>query len=241
LFLDPLHVIKHYKTCKINSQHSKLETYELGSVWRHLFPEAEFPGSLHDSMTDAICQNDLIAHDEFVTYINRSQSIRLISDMFRSNERKELLHKLEPNRPVHGPWKEVTLDDDVKWSPNRSCSYSGPQGGPKAGPSNDFLTLVRTATSLRELFIFVLPYTYFENIAKSTNSYCYEEYVCEQNHRDRDGCLKKKMVLVGCTKETNGARFRVASKKWDVTAGYIMAWHGINLIFGGHFGSNKGD
>jgi hypothetical protein len=242
LFLDPLHVIKHYKTCKINSQHSKLETYELGSVWRYLFPNKEFPGSLHDSMTDAVCQSDLIAHVKFVTYINRSQSIRLISDMFRSNERKQLMNKLEPVRPVHGPWREVTLDDDVKWSPNRSDSYSGSQGGPKAGPSNDFLTLARTATSLHELFTFVLPIAYFENIAKSTNSYCYEEYVCEQKHRDRDGCLKKKTVLVQCKRETNGSRFQVTSKKKrNITAGYIMAWHGINLIFGGHFGSNKGD
>ena len=31
-FIDPMKVIKHYKSCKLNSKHSKLETFSLSSV-----------------------------------------------------------------------------------------------------------------------------------------------------------------------------------------------------------------
>ena len=36
---------------------------------------------------------------------------------------------MEPTRPVHAPWVELTKEHDIKWEPSWQDKYTGPQGG----------------------------------------------------------------------------------------------------------------
>ena len=51
-FLDLLKVIREYESYPINSNNSKLESYELGVVWHYLRNGYNF-NKAHDSLADA--------------------------------------------------------------------------------------------------------------------------------------------------------------------------------------------
>ena len=138
-FMDPLNVINGYTTCKLNKKQSNLESFELGFVWRFLHPEpTPYPGDLHNSLTDVKIQSDLFAHKIFAPHINRSKSVKDIGDIFSAADRKDMEKEMEALRCVHHPWKEITPESNVEWTPSRNDDYGGPEGGPKAGPSHQW-------------------------------------------------------------------------------------------------------
>jgi hypothetical protein len=61
---------------------------ELGDVWAHLF-KRNLNGA-HDSLVDAKAQQDIVTHPSFLSYINRKESIRLVSDIFSSAEQNKM-------------------------------------------------------------------------------------------------------------------------------------------------------
>lgn len=95
-FLDPLHVIQNYKSCPLNPTKSKLESLELGVVWKYI-KKANLNGA-HDSLVDAKAQTDIVTHKSFVKFIDKKQSIRLIEDIFSKTERARMAKRLEPTR-----------------------------------------------------------------------------------------------------------------------------------------------
>ena len=134
-FVDPLKIIKQYVGCKLNPKHSKLDSLELGVVWKHINSGANLNGA-HDSLVDAKAQMDIFLHPFFVPYLNKSQSIQPIEEIFSKTEVREWKKKMEPERPVHAPWIEVTEEEDVKWEPTGSDTYTGNAGGGTVGPSS---------------------------------------------------------------------------------------------------------
>ena len=80
--MDPQKVIRHYKGCKLNSNHSKLDSYELGVVGSYINDGRNLNGA-HDSLVDAKAQSDAFLHPHFVPYVNKKESIQLINEISR--------------------------------------------------------------------------------------------------------------------------------------------------------------
>ena len=84
-FMDPYKVMDHYKTCRLNKRFTKLDSYELGVMWRYIqLPEIKNLNGAHNSLVDAKAQTDLFTHPEFVPFINRAASIQPVDKIFSS-------------------------------------------------------------------------------------------------------------------------------------------------------------
>ena len=164
-YIDPYRVIKHYTTCKLNMKHSKLEAYEVGSVWKHI--TGQNLNGAHDSLIDTKAQTDIIIHPHFALFINRTFTVQTIDEMFSKTQQNEWKKELEPNRPVHKPWKEITKDDNVEWVPPERDSYTGALGGPPAGPSRYIIDVASGTKSLASIFLAILPLTFFAPLLQS--------------------------------------------------------------------------
>jgi hypothetical protein len=139
--MDPKFVIGNYKGCKLHPSKSKVESMELGIVWK--FMTGLNLNGAHDSMVDVVAQLDVISHEYYLPYLNVSNSMCLIDDIFTKTERREMLKKMEPERPVHEPWKEQTAEENVSWEPRMEDSYNGAAAGGVFGPSSEILLLAR--------------------------------------------------------------------------------------------------
>ena len=120
-------------------------------------------------------------------------------------------------------------------------------GGPDAGPSAYIRGVAANALSLACIFLAILPWAFFEYVAKQTKHYAYEEWVVKKAQLDRDGKTKKKKTFVpvdfkGSRKKTPGRRHRVDNpkKRYDVTPSFVLCWIAIVIIQGAVFGSFKG-
>ena len=68
--MDPLKVIGHYSGCKLNPNHSKFDSLELGVVWKHIKEGANLNGS-QCSIIDAKAQAYIFLHLAYVPYLNK--------------------------------------------------------------------------------------------------------------------------------------------------------------------------
>ena len=143
-FLDPLAVLRTYSRCKLNRKHSKLESYSLGSVYEYI--TGNVLDEAHDSLVDVKAQTFIVKDSRFIPFINCTQSIRTIDEMFQRREQRDILKKSEPSREVHKPWVELREGSSFRWEPPRRNSYNGHNSGGRHGPSN---AIKRTA--LREV------------------------------------------------------------------------------------------
>ena len=146
-FVDPLKVIRHYSRYKLNPKHSKLDSLELGVVCKHINEGANLNGA-HCSLVDAKAQADIFLHPSYVPYLNKTQLLHPIDEIFSKTEVREWKKKMEPTRPVHKPWIEIDEENDITWEPDHEDAYSGNSGGPTAGPSSAILQVVCNATCL---------------------------------------------------------------------------------------------
>ena len=87
---------------------------------------------------------------------------------------------MEPIRPVHAPWVELTADNNNQWEPDRQDRYTGSSGSGYAGPSSAMQEVARKADSLCAIFLFILPLSFFSKVAQLTNKYCYEDWVVDR-------------------------------------------------------------
>ena len=136
-FLDPLKTIQSYKSCPLHPSKSKLESLELGCVWKHI--KGSNLNGAYDSLVDVKAQTDVVIHSSFHKFIDRAQSIRLVADIFSKNEQSKMAKRLEPSRPVHEPWLELEDDTIFEWSPDARDTYDGFDGGGIHGPSQVML------------------------------------------------------------------------------------------------------
>ena len=239
-FMDPWQVVKHYTSCPINPSKSKLESLSLGSVYKFLF-EHDLDDA-HDSLVDCRAQRQIVLHEHFVPFINRKQSIQPIAQIFKAKDIAQWKRQMEPVRPVHDPWIELVDGVDVSWEPDFNDRYTGPRGGPPAGPTQFVMNEARRANSLADIFLAILPLTFFTKVSQMTHKYCYEDWVVEKEQLDSDGNIKHKKILKPCTANTSGARHRVDSSakySYSITPGFVLAWVALLVLQGGHFGSDK--
>ena len=115
----------------------------------------------HNSLVDAKAQSDIILHPSFVPYLNKGVSIQLITDIFTKTQTREWKKEMEPIRPVHSPWVEITREKNIKWKPEKNDDYLGSQGGAPAGPSSAALFVASTTKTLIGVFLFMVPLTFF--------------------------------------------------------------------------------
>jgi len=79
-----------------NPKHSKLDSLELGVgvVWKYI-KNVNLNGA-HGSLVDAKAQSDIILNPSFVPYLNKTQSIVPIYEIFTKTEVREIKKKIEP-------------------------------------------------------------------------------------------------------------------------------------------------
>ena len=148
-FIDPYRVIEKYKSCGFNKTKSKIEAYELGVVRKYANNGNNLSGA-HDSLVDVKAQTDILVHGSFVPFIDRSSSILPIDEKISRTVQNEWRKELEPIRPVHAPWVELTNEHNIMWEPWWQDKYTGPHGGPKAGPTQLIADIVRSAKGLQK-------------------------------------------------------------------------------------------
>ena len=247
-FLDPMKLIRHYKSCAINPIKSKIESLELGDVWSFLF-KRNLNGA-HNSLVDVKAQTDIVTHPSFVPFLNRKESIRLVSDIFSSTKRVKMAKKLEPTHPVHQPWEELDKGSTFQWKPDRRDTYKGGDGaGKTVGPSAEMKGVARTG-DLAKMFFQAMPLEAIDHIVLRTNAYAHEDWVVEAPRLDREGNVTKRSILkqvfpTAKEKFPPGARHHhISGNKRPLFAsiGFVIAWFGILILCGAFFrgDSNRG-
>jgi hypothetical protein len=111
-FIDPYHVIEKYKSCAFNKAKSKIKAYKLGVVWKYANNGTNLSGA-HNSLIDVKAQTDILIHCSFVPFIDCSFSIQPIDKKISRTLQNEWKKDLEPIRPVHAPWIELTNDHNI--------------------------------------------------------------------------------------------------------------------------------
>ncbi len=115
-FIDPCRVTAKYKLCALNKKRSKTQGHTLGVVWSYTHGGQCLENET-DSIVDAKAQTDVLIDPRFVPFINCSNSIQLISEMFSKTQQNEWRKELEPSRQVHAPWMELTIDNQLQLEP----------------------------------------------------------------------------------------------------------------------------
>ena len=133
---------------------------------------------------------------------------------------------MEPIRPVHEPWIELSQDDDIKCTPGGDGKYTGSFGGGLVQPTSGMAKTARTASSLVDLFLFIVPLTFFQAVAKHTKKYCYQDWVVEKFAKRRDSSTKAVRHFIDVPRNSHGTpypgrRHRVDKerKKYKITTG----------------------
>ena len=101
--------------------------------------------------------------------------------------------------------------------------YTGSLGGSEPGPTPWIKDVVGRVDSLACIFLAIIPWSFFEMIAKWTSKYAYKDWVVEVTGKDRDGNLKKKVHLERCTENTEGCRHQADNEitKYKITPGFV--------------------
>jgi hypothetical protein len=78
----------------------------------------------HDSLADCQAQSNIIMHESFIPFINRKASIVPVTQIFKAKDVTQWKRTIEPIRPVHHPWLELTEDQYVEWEPAWTDNYT---------------------------------------------------------------------------------------------------------------------
>ena len=161
----------------------------------------------------------------------QTASIESVDNIFTATQQRVWLQKSEPSRNVHTPWFEVKEEGNFSWEPLRPDRYTGPDG---PGPLPKMIDAARRSRSLADLFLVIVPMTFFVEVAQLTNTYCYEDWVVEKVGKDRDDNRKqhpyfKDVPSYNNGLPTEGRRHRASNviKNYDITPGFVMAWFAI--------------
>jgi hypothetical protein len=104
----------------------------------------------------------------------------------------------------------------------------------------------RTASTLADLLICIVPLTLFQAVAKYTKKYCYQDWVVEKFAKRRDGSTKEVWHFMDVPQNSHstpypGRRHRTDKerKKYKITTGYIICWFAVLILQGAHFSTYK--
>lgn len=247
-YIDPYRGIDRYTGCPLHPKKSKLDSLSLGVVWKHI-KGANLNGA-HNSLTDAKAQMDVLLSEQFIPFVNRTNTVQLIDDIFSKSQQAEYKKEMESVREVHKPWVEQTEEQSIEWQPEESDMYTGPEGGAPFGPTSKMEKVAKDCDmkgstgidAVAAMFLAILPWEFFEKVSKLTDKYCYKDWVFEKICNDRDGKRKKRPTLFDCNQRTSGARHRTAKEKrtYKISGSFILAWIAICIIQGGHFHGKQG-
>ncbi len=112
---------------------------------------------------------------------------------------------MQTAKPVHLPWVELDNEhDDTMWEPNWIDTQSGPEGGPKCGPSNSTQSTIQQCRGLLfPLFLLIFPITLLTHIENKTRHYAYEDWVEPRDRLDPDGNVTKKKFFAPVPNSSN--------------------------------------
>ena len=134
-------------------------------------------------------------------------------------------------------------EDAATWEPPRVHTFDGSQGGGVPGPTakiKDHINVRRQPDAIKrlaDLFMFFFPLTLLTFVANESNRHAFEDWVVEKEVTDLQGQVKKKKMLVPCKSNEPNARHRATKGEggtWEFTPGFVLAWLGVCIIFGGH-------
>ena len=96
--------------------------------------------------------------------------------------------------------------------------------------------VVRSAKSLADVFLCVLPWRLWKKCAVLSEEYAYKDYVTEEKVPD-----KTRPLLKHCHISHPDKRHRADKEKtkFKITTSFVLAWIAILIIQGAHFGSYK--
>ncbi len=244
-FIDPYRVVSYFKSCPMNKTKSKIDSYDVGSVWKFI-SNANLNGA-YNSLIDSKAQTDIFVHKHFVPFIDRACTVQPIDAIFSSTQQNKWKKTMEPDCPVHHPWIEQSTTSNFEWSLLERDSYTGPHGGPPYGPTQFMKDIVHLADNLALVFLAILPMLFFVHVAAMTKKYCYKDWVIEKKRTsNEEGNVKKRTYLSDVAPTTGGEptpgrKHRADNEpvKWDVNPGFIICWIGLLILQGGHFGLEK--
>lgn len=244
-FIDPYRLIMEYESCLLHPKHSKVESLELGVVWKHIM--GRNLNEAHDSLVDAKAQTDVVTSAKFAPILNRTRTVQKINEIFARKTVNDWKKEMEPIRPVHAPWKEQTANNNITWTPHEDDCYSGCAGSVNSGPTSYIRDIAAHACDLADIFLAIMPMIWFITVALCSKKYVYDDWVVEKTGKDRDGKTKKWKHFEDCPatmkdwKPTLGCMHRADrdKRKYAITPGYVMCWIGILIVQGSYFGNSK--
>jgi hypothetical protein len=131
-FMDPMMVIRHYKSCKLNMKHATINSYALASVWMFVKEKDDLPNA-HDSLVDAKAQMDVVVDSRFTPFINKSQSIVLWDDVWMAKKKTAAASRDELTRATPDGWHDTLPETNTLLDESLSQSF---EGASLYGPTN---------------------------------------------------------------------------------------------------------
>ena len=147
--MDPMSVIKLYKSCKLNVNYSGVIGMGLAKIYCYVTGESHLVGE-HNSLHDAHAQYIIVRDSRFRCYIDKPESLSTLDSIWADKRKKNEARHQEMNRLVPHGWSEsipknaVFLDGDQY---NKSHT-----GGAPHGPTSQAWTVCRKK-SLADLFL----------------------------------------------------------------------------------------
>jgi hypothetical protein len=232
-FMDPCYVIEHYTRCPLNPLRTKIGSTAMGNIYKYLFGQEL--ANAHNSLVDAKAQTKIILHKTFLPFMNEQYSIKLLDDVWNRKVQAQAKVASEPTRPVPEPWK---ADEEMEtWNLPPQFQYNGPPPGAKSKVK----TAIRGKDdfeALKELWLLIYNREIMQFVAKETMRYAYDDWVLPTDRPNRDGNASKRKYWKHVPVYVDGARHRIdesivtKDKRWDVTVGFLTAWHGLLLYSG---------
>ena len=96
-FMDPYHIISSFKSCLLHKLKSKLEGYDLSSVWKFIKDGCNL-NEEHTNLIDMKAQTDILIYKMFVPFINRTASIQTVDTIFSATQQKDWRKQLRANK-----------------------------------------------------------------------------------------------------------------------------------------------
>ena len=126
-------------------------------------------------------------------------------------------------------------------------SYTGPEGGPEAGPSSKITDVAKKAKSLADIFFAVIPFTVFVKVSKYTVGCLYNHHVAEKTGKDHNENDKGKTYFLDVPPSEVSSipniqhRTDNRKKKYASTSSHIILFFTIFVGTNEHFGTTKRD
>ena len=133
----------------------------------------------HNSRVDARAQAQVVFHEYFHNYIDKSKSIVAMDKILMVKHKNHEKCNEEAKRQVPGGQKE---DDTTIWELPEAQSYTSVMGGPKEpGPSTTIKSTIAnqpvSQCELVALFLFFLPMQILQATATATEKYGRKDWV----------------------------------------------------------------